>query len=185
MSGLSFTVLGVPVPQPRPRARAIGRFAHVYHDKRHPVNAWRTLVRCAAVDAMAGRAAMQGPLLLMLEFRLPRPAAHFTSKRTLRGSSPYWHTGRADGDNLSKAVADAMTSAGVWGDDSQVCQWAITKRYVKDEEQPGAAVSVYPLPFRPLDLSPLACTQQQNPTTAPGGGTSPQEHPSGAAPLSQ
>ena len=122
MSGLFFHVFGTPVPQPRPRARAIGRFAHVYHDNRHPVNAWRTLVRCAAIDALAGRAAMQGPLLLMLEFRLPRPAAHFNSKRTLRTSSPYWHTGRGDGDNFAKAAADALTEAGVWNDDSRVAR---------------------------------------------------------------
>ena len=182
---IAFQVAGTPVPQPRPRACAFAGRARIYKDTRHPVYAWRDSVFRAACVALDGKPALQGPLLLMVEVRIPRPAAHFNSKRALKGSSPYWHTGRGDGDNFAKAVADALTEARVWNDDGQVAQWIITKRYVKDGEQPGAAIMVYPLPFRPLGLSPLACNQQQNPTTAPGGGTSPQEHPSGAAPLSQ
>lgn len=38
---------------------------------------------------------------------------------------------RADGDNLAKGVADALTDAGVYDDDDQVVDWHVSKRFGK------------------------------------------------------
>lgn len=48
---------------------------------------------------------------------------------------------KVDIDNLLKAVMDALTSARIWNDDSQVCE--ITARRWMGESNPRVEITVY------------------------------------------
>ena len=49
----------------------------------------------------------------------------------LKPNAPKWHTDKPDRDNADKAVLDALTNLGLWGDDKQVCDGRIRKFYVR------------------------------------------------------
>ena len=57
-----------------------------------------------------------------------------------RSDAPLWP--RADGDNLIKGVADAITDAGTWDDDDQVVIWSIRKRYAARHEQARTIIHI-------------------------------------------
>ena len=97
------------------------------------VKPWRESIRAAALAAMGDDwTPITGPVTVDLTFLLPRPKGHFGTGRNagkLRDSAPTHHTTKPDLDKLIRAVLDALTSAGVWGDDSQVWGLAAAKGY--------------------------------------------------------
>ena len=136
-----FRVDGDPIAQPRPRARVAGKIAHVYSPQSHPVYAWRAAI-VAAGERHKPAAPLEGPLRVSVRFYFKRP------QRLLRKKDPVdriWHVAKPDGDNLAKAVLDALTDAGWWGDDCQVCLLAAEKFYVNKGGEPGAVVLVQAL----------------------------------------
>jgi len=76
-------------------------------------------------------------LIVLMEFRFPRPKAHYT-KKGLRDSAPYYHTSRPDCDNLAKFVFDALNGI-FWHDDSLISRSVIVKRY---SDNPGVYVKI-------------------------------------------
>lgn len=78
---------------------------------------------------------LQGPLSVTVSFVMPRPA-----------SAPKTRTPpavkRPDLDKLARAVLDAIGSAGVWCDDSQVTELRVSKRIARVGEAPGASIKV-------------------------------------------
>jgi len=79
-----------------------------------------------------GTASCSPALFVAVYFK--RPKSHFyTGKRSdvLRPDAPNFHTSKPDRDNLDKAILDALTNAGIWKDDAQVCAGIITKSYVQ------------------------------------------------------
>jgi Holliday junction resolvase RusA-like endonuclease len=75
-----------------------------------------------------------GPLRVDVAVYFMRPKSHFfTGKRSdvLRPDAPNFHTSKPDRDNLDKAILDAITNAGIWKDDAQVCAGTLTKAYVQ------------------------------------------------------
>lgn len=133
----SFTVLGDPKPQPRPRAFARGKHARVYDPA--TAEGWKSAVALAAREHLPPEP-LQGPVRLDAIFRFRRPKKHYIAnkpERGLRVDAPQYHTGLYDADNLIKAVMDTLTTIGMWADDGQVCECAITKIY---SEQPGAEI---------------------------------------------
>lgn len=104
-------------------------------------NAWKMLVRNTAMrpwDRM-GRHVFVGPVYVQINWFMPRPKSHHTSKGALKASAPRWHECKPDADNLEKAVLDALTDLGLWRDDSQVCHVSKSKIY---GEHPGALIIV-------------------------------------------
>lgn len=77
-----------------------------------------------------------GEVHLDLEFVLPRPAA--TPKR--KPTPPA--TKRPDWDKLSRAVCDALTTAQVYKDDSQVTRAVVAKRIAEQEEKTGVWIHI-------------------------------------------
>ena len=93
---------------------------------------WRDDVRAALTGpdgmpkAIFGFAAVNA----RIEFVMPRPAS------APKKSTPP-ATKRPDLDKLFRALMDAITSAGVWKDDSQCVGAVVTKRLAEIGETPG------------------------------------------------
>lgn len=112
-----FRALGEPKGQPRPRAFSRGGKASVYDPG--TAEGWKSCVAMACKD-LANRK-LAGALRVALTFYMPRPKSHFKANGQLKPTAPVFvHTKKPDIDNLEKAVLDAMTQIGVWGDDDQV-----------------------------------------------------------------
>lgn len=98
---------------------------------------WKSQIAIAARPLLP-ETPIEGPLRVDIEFRFPRPKAHFL-KAGLRDNAPAFHISKPDRDNLDKAVGDALTTLGMWKDDSQVCAGEIEKVY---SEHPGATITI-------------------------------------------
>ena len=126
---IHFFAQGVPRGQPRPRAFSFHGHARVYDVG--TAEGWKAQIALAAKPHRP-ETPIPGPISLTLSFEMPRPKNHFRSgKRAseLREGAPGWHTGKPDCDNLSKAVMDALTTIGMWPDDSQICSLSVSKIY--------------------------------------------------------
>lgn len=146
---LTFTADGIPAPQgsknttaQKDRAGAYTGKVSVYESS-VKLKPWRQVVVNAARAADPGPPT-EGPLILNIVFRLPRPKAHFGTGRNagrLKPSAPEWPTKKPDVDKLERAILDALTIAKVYGDDSQVVIVHSCKVYA-DYDPPGATVAV-------------------------------------------
>jgi Holliday junction resolvase RusA-like endonuclease len=86
-------------------------------------------------DAWHGEPALGGPVAVKVEAVFVRPKSHYlpaNGKRAepeLREDAPEYWVGYPDGDKILRLVDDALTIAGVIGDDALVCIGRIEKRY--------------------------------------------------------
>jgi Holliday junction resolvase RusA-like endonuclease len=129
-------VPGQPVPQPRPRVSTRGGFGRAYTPTKHPIHTYRHAIELVA---RASGKKITGPTALLVDAVFQRPPSHWR-KHDLKPDAPPWPN--ADGDNVLKGVADALTDAGVWGDDDQVVYWSIRKRYAARNEQPRTIITI-------------------------------------------
>jgi Holliday junction resolvase RusA-like endonuclease len=127
--GVAFRVHGTPAPQGSKKGFVINGRAIIADANPAPLKTWREDVKHAALDAMNGAAPLDGPLELLVTFVLPKPKS---VKRT-------WPHVRPDLDKLLRSAGDALTSAGVYGDDSQLVKITAQKVY---GIHPGAEVIV-------------------------------------------
>lgn len=152
---IMLTVHGQPAPQGSKRAFAIrkggvptGRVAVIEssHDR---VKSWRqAVIDEVKANNLAG-AGLAGPLAVAMVFALPRPKGHFRTGRNahlLRDGAPARPIGTPDLSKLIRSTEDALTDAGVWGDDAQVAELTAGKLYAGDEGQllavPGALITI-------------------------------------------
>ena len=133
----SFFVEGIPKPQPRPKACIRGRHAGVYDPG--TADEWKAKVRKAWRDS--GLEKFVGPLKVSYHFEMPRPKSHF-KKGVLRPGAPYWHIIRPDMDNVIKSTQDALTDAGAWDGDEQVCAGDPKKRYCGISGRTGCLITI-------------------------------------------
>jgi len=105
---------------------------------------WRAAVALAASEAMAGHELFSGPLMVHINFRMPRPKAHFNAKGCLKKTSPEWHTSKPDITKLARSTEDAMTGV-IWKDDAQIAHSVAYKLYA--ETQTGAQIRVSQMIF--------------------------------------
>lgn len=134
---ISFFVPGVPKPQGSKRAfvhRSTGR-AVLIESAGAPLKDWRGDVKRFALDAMNGQPPLQGPVGMLLEFRLPRPKSHPKTKVTYPVTRP-------DLDKLARSVLDAVTSV-CFEDDSQVTRLVVWKKWATAELLAGCQVRVW------------------------------------------
>lgn len=151
MSGVEFTAVGTVGAQGSKVGRVVaGRV--VMREQSAKVKPWRLTVKHAALDALGDAGPLLGPVTLEAHFLMARPKAHYRTGRfahELRADAPTWCTARVgDIDKAVRAVADALTEAQVWRDDSQVVRLLASMRYADPPQRPGARVSVRPLPDR-------------------------------------
>lgn len=137
-----FFAAGLPKGQPRPRAFSRGGHARVFDPG--TAEGWKSAVALAARGNVPA-APLSGPVQLTVELLFPRPKLHL-KKGALREGAPEFHTSKPDADNAAKAVMDALTVLGVWGDDAQVAALITTKRYAgtaaDPNERPGAWITI-------------------------------------------
>jgi Holliday junction resolvase RusA-like endonuclease len=143
---LVLDVAGVPVPQGSKRAFRHSKTGRVVMVDDNPaLAAWRDLVAVKARAAWAGRAPLVVPVRASLAFYLPRPAGHFGTGRNagrLKDSAPFWPAVKPDLDKLTRAVFDALETAGVWGNDSRCCWVSASKNYADPDAVLGPGLGL-------------------------------------------
>lgn len=141
----AFTLEREPIPKPRPRTRIVtpkgGKpFAMIYT----PTEAAREE---ALLDKLAAEhappAPWAGPVLLVVEARIPLPASwpKWQREAALAGKVGATPRGSGDGDNYAKLLQDALSGSNRWwADDSQVVELRARKTY---SATPSWLVEVY------------------------------------------
>ncbi len=127
-----FTVYGQPQPAGSKRGFYNKKTARIIiTDDAKRSRPWKALVSDAAAQAMNGAGLLDGPLMLGLEFYMPRPKGHYRTGRhagTVRDSAPPIPTVKPDLLKLARAVEDALTGL-VYRDDSQIAREVLDKFY--------------------------------------------------------
>ncbi len=124
-------VEGIPVPQGSMKGYVRGNRAILTSDNPKLKN-WRKSITFAASQANIPK--LEGPVRGRVAFFLPRPKS--APKRVI------FPVKKPDLDKLVRAVGDGLSDAGVWGDDSQVVDWMISKRFASDEFPVGAYITL-------------------------------------------
>lgn len=131
-------VPGRPAPQGSKRYLGQRGGKGITVESSKAVAPWRADVREALLDddgQPCRRAEAGTPIAVLLEFVMPRPAS--TSKRRTPPAVK-----RPDLDKLIRAVLDAVGSAGVWHDDSQVVDVHATKRIAQPDGSSGCRITI-------------------------------------------
>lgn len=120
MMEISFTVPGVPAGKGRPRfVKATGR---AYTPEK--TASYESLIAYTASQALLAASPVEGPVGVKVQAVFPIPSSWSQKKK----NAAHWHTSKPDGDNILKAVGDALNGI-VWKDDSQVARTSIAKVY--------------------------------------------------------
>uniref|UniRef100_A0A6H1ZA86 Putative endodeoxyribonuclease n=1 Tax=viral metagenome TaxID=1070528 RepID=A0A6H1ZA86_9ZZZZ len=112
-----FEILGQAVPKGRPKFARIGKFIHTYTPKK--TKEWERTVKMRAAKYKPAKP-FEGAVTITLCFYLLRPKS--LSKKVL------FHIKKPDGDNLGKAVLDAL-EGDFYKNDSQIVRAAVYKGY--------------------------------------------------------
>lgn len=138
---LQVFVPGKPAPQGSKRFLGVRGGKGINVESSKAVAPWRADIR-ECVRNRCEYATLHGPLVVLLEFVLPRPLSA-PKRRTPPAVK------RPDIDKLSRAVLDALGSAGIWQDDAQVIELTARKRIAELGEASGCLIVIR----RPLDPS--------------------------------
>jgi Holliday junction resolvase RusA-like endonuclease len=104
-----------------PRGKGRPRFGNGRTFTDPKTRAYETAIGFAARVAMAGRAALEGPVHLHVTAFMPMPKKMPADRRGAPTTKP-------DADNILKALADSCNGI-VWKDDAQIVEATIVKQY--------------------------------------------------------
>jgi crossover junction endodeoxyribonuclease RusA len=130
---LLFTFEGTPVSQGSMVRTSYG----MRHSKPLAINLFRDQVAQAVHKTGAQGLPLPGALTMSCTFVLPRPKS--APKRRI------WPEVKPDLDKLVRALCDALTQCGAWGDDAQLIKLTASKVYVGTSDVltvPGVIVEV-------------------------------------------
>jgi Holliday junction resolvase RusA-like endonuclease len=133
---ISFTVPGEPVAKGRAKVTTINGFARMYTPTK--TVSYESTVALFASQAMAGRKPLDGPVSLSVHAVFAIPASWTKKRLQAHLVSPEYVVKRPDGDNLLKAVSDALNGI-CFKDDAQVADGRVIKVY---GDQPRVDVTV-------------------------------------------
>lgn len=138
---IELRVIGIPVAQGSLKAfTPKGWKRPVLTSTAKGLKAWRALIASAAQSQLnANTPPWRGPVVVRVQFYLPRPKGH-SGKRGLLPSAPLHPVSRPDLDKCLRASLDALTDI-VWADDSQVVQVTVAKAYA-DACPPGMRATI-------------------------------------------
>lgn len=132
---IKFEVPGQPVGKGRPRF--VRKTGHAYTPKKTQV--YEDGLRRAGEQAMRDDPLLTCPISLYVCAYFQVPKSWSKKKQQLAYDGVILPTGRPDGDNVLKAVGDALNGV-VWRDDSQVVFGQIKKLY---SLEPKTEVTVF------------------------------------------
>jgi Holliday junction resolvase RusA-like endonuclease len=139
MRMIAFTVVGVP--QAKGNMKAFlppgSRFPVVTERNKH-VRSWAALIAEEAGRAMqapGARMFIDVPVRVTAAFHLPRP------KKFSKRGVPVAHLTAPDLDKLTRAILDPLKQI-VWGDDSQVVELVVLKRYADVDAAPRVLIRI-------------------------------------------
>lgn len=152
MPTVHLTIHGTPAPQGSKKGFVNPRTHRVVvvEQQNTRVKSWREDVKQAAIAKISEwdfGPFPAGPLEVTIVFRLARPKAHYGTRAGqpyLKPTAPVHVDRMPDLDKLERATLDALTSAGVWGDDGQVARLSTEKVYA-DPGLPGADIWITPI----------------------------------------
>lgn len=129
-------ISGIPAPQGSKRFVGVKGGRGVLIESCKAVKPWRESIRSSLVtDEGRPIERIEGAVITMLEFILPRP------KSTPKKRTPL-ATKKPDLDKLERAVNDAVKSAGVIADDSCIVRTVKAKRLAEIGEAPGLRIKL-------------------------------------------
>lgn len=158
---IRIVVRGSPAPQGSKKFVGLSKAGRgILAESSAKVRPWRQDVKAAAEAVMAGRAPLDGPLVAVMVFTLPKPSSAPKTRRT-------WPCRKPDASKLARSTEDALTDAGVWTDDARVVTLVSRKVYPGEDADalaaPGAVIAIYPAERATV------CVQAE-PAAAPTGG---------------
>lgn len=140
MSELKLFVQGDPVPQPRVKARNNGGKVFIYTPK--DADVWKKAITIGLLSHPLFTVITDCSVYLTLGFVLERPAGHLDSYGSIRTTENRCFV-KPDIDNLIKAVMDAISTSGLWKDDSMVQTITASKEYISKERlYPGVDITI-------------------------------------------
>lgn len=138
---IDIVVHGNPAPQGSKRGGVSAKTGKtfVYEQNSKTQKSWRQDVIAAATEVReAGDVdTFDGPVYVVIAFRLPRPASVNVRRRPYPAVKP-------DVDKLLRNTLDGLKQAGIYRDDAQVIEVYVKKRYATDDPAgaPGASIRV-------------------------------------------
>jgi Holliday junction resolvase RusA-like endonuclease len=163
ISSIEFIVAGTPIARPRPRFRAFrkktgGLGTMPYQPTKLVISRktgkptpeslawvrsheWYEVVK-RAVESQLPKEPWSGPVYLAADIFFERPKYMLAKKYP---DGPIWHIAKPDRDNLDKGITDPLKEAGLYLDDSQVCDGAIRKWYAARGCGPGVVITAWPI----------------------------------------
>lgn len=131
---LQFTVYGRPIGSARPRVTRNG----TYIPKR--TRMYMNEVRKSYAKAYY----FDNVVFMEVHAFFPMPKSATKKERKLIEETGYFYSKKPDGDNVLKAVKDALNKI-AYGDDAQVVYESIIRKYCKPGEEPRTEVVLYDL----------------------------------------
>ena len=143
MTTYTFLVPGIPVPQGSKRAMLHAQSNRVvmFDQRSDKLAEYRANIIQAVATSELDQPLL-GPVFMEITFAFPRPKSHFGTGRNagvLKAGMSTWHIKTPDADKCLRAVLDSLTVAGVWKDDSQVCDVRVIKIY---SDMPSTGIKV-------------------------------------------
>lgn len=138
---IEFIVYGTPGPQGSKKFVGLSKSGKgLMIESSRKVKPWREEVELAARIAWGRQMPMDGPLTVRMIFTLKKPAAAPKRRRTYPHRLP-------DLSKLARSTEDAITTAGVWRDDSRVVEYSrLAKVYPGEDpealDRPGVRVVI-------------------------------------------
>lgn len=167
MTEIVLHVTGLPAPQGSKKAwvnKHTGR-AQMREQSSDRISLWRQDVKAAAQEWVEntddGLGPLEGPLDLRIIFQFPRPKTHYRSGKStshlLRDNAPAYPATRGvgDADKCARSTMDALVTAGMFADDSQVVHLDVWEVYADHGFLPGAFIGLRTLPLD--DDQPWMC----------------------------
>lgn len=150
---LTATVRGLPIQQGS--ITNLGKGRPAVHSNAKTLKPWRIQVQGELEECASKMDSAQfpliGPICVQLVFTMPKPKSAPKRRRT-------WPTTRPDIDKLARAVLDASTFAGMFGDDAQVVRlWA-------DETYPGEHPDALEVPGVVIQIGQIVDDETPAPT---------------------
>lgn len=152
-----FIVYGSPAPQGSKKFVGLAKSGRgILTESSKKVKPWRQAVQAVALEARTGLhlekpfAPMDGPIACRLIFTMPKPASRPKTRKS-------WCISAPDLSKLARSTEDALTDAGIWKDDSRVCEYLRLAKVFPGEDPdaldtPGCVVEVYRVEAAPERL---------------------------------